>query len=306
MSSSPPGTGWRSRALPLALSIALFAAWVGPLGAPGSPLARAAQSPGADDFGSNPSFEDYRKHLQALDALVAACRKQRTPAACDPSQAGSDDRVQWSTGAVTVQREIGYDWLRNLLERAQKKEAPAQQVPSPEPGPVQVVKTHPASVDDLLAQARERIAQDLKQAGATVPAGPVHAAERQSLNTILARREYQGVSQTTTRERFLDWLDNWLNGFLERLARFGSRSPWIAFALRALLLVSICLGFVWALVRIERRSPASASTPDSPSVPGAPSAREWQLWLQDAQQHGGPRLVARGHPFSLLGGNLPA
>ena len=263
MSSSPPGTGWRSRGLPLALSIALVAAWIGP--------------PGAGDFGPNAGFEDYRKHLQALDALVAACRKQRTPAACDPSQVGSDDRLQWSSGAVTEQREIGYDWLRNLLDRAGKKEAPVQQAP----GPVQVVKTHPASVDDLLAQARERIVQDLKQAGTAVTAGPVHAAERKSLNTILARREYQGVSQATTRERFLDWLENWLNGFLERLARFGSRSPWIAFALRALLLVSICLGFVWALVRIERRARIRL-VPDSPSVPGSPSAREWQLWLQDA------------------------
>ena len=67
-----------------------------------------------------------------------------------------------------------------------------------------------------------------------------------------------------------------------KLAEFGSRSPWIAFALRGLLLAVICLGLVWALVRIERRSRIRL-VPETPAISGAPSAREWQLWLQDAQ-----------------------
>ena len=39
--------------------------------------------------------------------------------------------------------------------------------------------------------------------------------------------------------------------------RFGSRSPWIVWLLRVLLLVGICTALVWFLVRIERRSRAA-------------------------------------------------
>jgi len=69
---------------------------------------------------------------------------------------------------------------------------------------------------------------------------------------------------------------------LARLGGYASRFPWLGNALLGLLLVGILLGLGWALLQVERRSRIRI-VPDSLSSSSAPSAREWQLWLQDAQ-----------------------
>jgi hypothetical protein len=237
------------------------------------PIARA----GATD--TNASLANYRKHLENLQTVVAACRQQRTGDACDPGKVGSDDKVQWATGGAAEPRQIRYDWLRDLLSRAGKKEEPQKASAVP----VQVIETKPPTIDALLEQARRRIDDDWKQAGAPAPAIAGHATERKSLTAILARKEYQGVSETSAKERFQEWLENVLANLFGHLIRFGYRSPWIAFTLRALLLASLCIGLIWALVRIERRARIRLS-PDPRPAANAPSAREWQLWLQDANK----------------------
>ncbi len=156
------------------------------------------------------------------------------------------------------------------------------------------------SVDALLAEARQRLQEDAKQAESTAEASPSYAGERKSLNAILAQKAYQGVTEVSVTDRFREWFYNLLDKFLSGLYRFGSRSPWIAFTLRALLLVAICTALIWFLVRIERRSRVRLIPDDAPA-PGAPSAREWQLWLQDAHAMAAKRHVARCHPLYLLG-----
>jgi Domain of unknown function (DUF4129) len=254
------------------LACALLAAMVAAPWAPA--LALAA---GGDEDLRDVSVAEYRGHLEELDRLAATCQKQRTSQACDPAQAGPDDRVELATGGASLQREVRYDWLRDLLDRAGKSEKPV----AGNAGQAPAANDQPLGVDALLAQARQRLAEDWKQAGAPVEASPGYDSERKTLNAILARKEYQGVSRSSARDRFIEWLENRLDEMLAGLVRFGSRSPWIAFALRVLLLVGLCLGLVWALVRIERRSRIRL-VPELIAVPGAPSAREWQLWLQDA------------------------
>lgn len=232
------------------------------------------------------SLAEYRAHLENLDKLVDGCQKQRSAEACDRANVSADDLVQWTSAGVTVEREVRYDWLRDLLDRAGKK-SEAEGAGKSGPGTVvkagkDATKPKDPSVDTLLTQARQRLAEDWKQASTDEGAGPGYDDERQRLNTILARKEYQGVSESSARERFLEWLANWLDGALTKLAQFGARSPWIAFTLRALLLVAICLGLVWALIRIERKSRIKLA-PEPQAVSGAPSAREWQLWLADAR-----------------------
>jgi len=246
---------------------------------PPAPLATAQASAVAAGQ-SDASLADYRNHLESLKALVDSCRKQRTAQACAPAQVGADDWVLWPTGGAAGVREIHYDWLRDLLDRAGKNEQPQKTIV---PAPVQVLKSKPLSIDELLARARQRLDQDAGQAGAPAQTSPGYAAEHKSLTAILARREYQGVTQVSARERFQEWLENELASLLGRLVGFSSRSPWIAFALRALLLGSVCLGLIWALVRIERRSRVRL-VPDAQPAIGTPAAREWQLWLKDAHQ----------------------
>jgi hypothetical protein len=246
-----------------------------------APLA-CAQAAGSAGSRPGASLEDYRKHLEALQAVVAACRKQRSRDACNPDQVGPDDQVQWNSGSAAAVRAIRYDWLREALNLAGKKEEPQKAAAVP----VEGVATKPVSVDELLDQAQQRLEGDWKQAGGLTTGGSDrsdYAAERKRMAAILARREYQGVTESSAWEHFQEWLENLLARIFGHLIGFGARSPWIAFALRALLLGSLCVGLVWALVRLERRSRVRL-VPEARPGANAPSAREWQLWFQDAQR----------------------
>lgn len=256
---------------------ALFLALL--LAAPALPFARAqAVAAGQPDA----NLAAYRNHLGALQAVVMDCRKQRTKDACSPSRVGPDDQVQWKSGSTVAARAIRYDWLREALDRAGKKEEP--QKPDPVPALPGAIKPEaPVSADTLLAQAQQRLDGDMKQAGGSAAPALEHAAERQSIAKILARREYQGVSQTSAWERLQEWFENFLASIFGHLIGFGAASPWIARLLQILLIGSLCVALAWALIRIERRSRIRL-IPDAQPAVHAPSARQWQLWFQDAQQ----------------------
>lgn len=218
----------------------------------------------------------YRAHLEKLDALVTACKKLRNGAACSGALIGADDRVQLVESGREQARDVRYGWLRDLLDRAGKKEESAA-VGSKTQGK----KEQEVSVDTLLVQARQRLSDDWAEAGIVGEAVPSHDAERRLLNSILAGKQFHNVGDSSARERFLEWFANVLDHLFSKLVQLGARSPWIALALRALLLGGVCAGLVWALIRIERRSRIKLD-PEPMAVSGAPSAREWQLWLADA------------------------
>jgi hypothetical protein len=232
------------------------------------------------------SLAEYRQHLEDLDVLVSSCQAAQAKkdaaqmsSACNPKQIGPDNRVHWQAGAAAETREVRYDWLRAALGFASKKDHPAQTATfTLTPG---AKNQQPPSADSLLAQARQRLQQDAKQAGGPEQAGTGYANERKALNTILAERAYRGVTEVSPRERFLEWFYNLLDKFLASLVRLGSRAPWIAWALRGLLLAAIATAFIWLLIRIERRARVKL-VPDEVPAPDAPSARDWQLWYQDA------------------------
>lgn len=232
------------------------------------------------------TLSEYRQHLGTLDDAVAACQAQRAKKiapqaganACDPGLVGQDDRVHWPT-ATSAAREVRYDWLRTVLGRASKTGNPAPQN-SLVLGARQ--KKPSISVDDLLTQARQRLNEDEKQASSSAEALPDFSTERRSLDTILAQKAYRGVTEVSARERFVEWFDNLLDRFLASLIRLGSRAPWIGWLLRLLLLGGICTGLIWFLVRMERNARIRLIPDAAPSL-DAPSARDWQLWLRDAQ-----------------------
>ncbi len=246
-----------------------------------------AQTLTADNGWRNVNLEEYRQHLENLEGVVSECavlRKLKTPSpandsACDPNQAGPDDRVSGAVQGDSQSREVRYDWLRTVLASAGGKAAPAQS------GVIRLnpeTKNPPPELDALLAEAQARLQEDEKQAAGPAVTAPNYSVERQKLNRILAERAYKGVSEVSAAERFREWLYNQLDKFLASLVRFGTHSPWIVWTLRVLLLLGIGVGLVWALVRIERGSRVKL-IPDVEPAPGAPSAREWQLWLKDAQ-----------------------
>ncbi len=281
-----PDSGWRRSAAGLAAALALLAmpaAW---------PVAARAQGTAADPGWRDLTVAQYQQHLADLSAIVAACQKQRSAAlatqksfsACDPIQAGPDDRVH-GAASDSQTREVRYDWLRSVLTRAITKEGAPQKSLF---GDVAHPNAKPVSVDSLLDDARKRLQDDTAQAAAPAAAAQNFSGERKSLNAILSERAYQGVTQVSAMDRAREWFDNMLDRFFAGLVSFGSRAPWIVWLLRILLVLGACTALVWLVVRIERRSRVKL-VPDLEPAPGAPSAREWQLWLRDAQQ-----MAARG------------
>ena len=148
----------------------------------------------------------------------------------------------------------------------------------------------------VIDEARQRLAADAQQVEQPRPPAADYSAQRHALTAILAQRAYQGVAQTTVRERFLEWFGNVLDALLGKLMRFGARSPWIGFVLRALFLGGLCLVLIWALIRMERRSRIRLIE-DGAGFPAAPSARNWQLWLGDAQAMAAQGLWREGIHF---------
>lgn len=268
-------------------------AWLSPLAAL---LAFAAASPHAraQQFPSNSGWRDvnlaeYRQHLAALDSVVADCQallklKKPAPAsnnACDPDRVGPNDRVQVPGMQA---REVRYDWLRTALTHAGDKGSTGQPVVV---GAPPRAKSQPMSASDLLNQASRRLEMDERQAGSSLAANststnPAYTAERKSLDTILAQREYQGMTKVSLRDRALEWLGNLFDRILTSLAGMGSRAPWAARLLEGLLLGGIGIALIWFFIRIER-SARVRLVPDVEPAPGSPSAREWQLWIKDAQ-----------------------
>jgi Domain of unknown function (DUF4129) len=261
------------------------------------PIAGRSQELPTDSGWRDLSIEQYQQQLQNLDSIIAACQKQRSGAnaaqtsfpACDPAQIGPDDRVQWppasanpgsaNPGPASQTREIRYDWLRSVLARAAKKSgAPEKSIFAAIPS----ANDKAPSTDELLSSARQRLRDDAAQSGSPFAPNPDYSSERASMSSILAQRAYQSVASQSALARFREWLGNLLDRLLSGLIRFGSHAPWIAWLLRILLLVAICTALVWFLLRIERRSRIRL-IPDVEPASGAPSAREWQLWLRDAQ-----------------------
>ena len=279
-------SGWQATerlAAALTLFVLLFAASV----------PARAQEPTADHGWRNVTVAEYQQHLNELDAIVAACQKQRSGAAaaqtsfpaCDPAQIGPDDRIQGSAAAASQTREVRYDWLRSVLTRASKKDGAVQKTVF---GAIPHTDSKPATLDSLLAAAHHRLQVDTAQAGAPTATTSNFTDERKSLNAILSQRAYQGVTQVSTMDRLREWFDNLLDKLFSGLVRFGARAPWIVWVLRILLIVAVCTALVWFLLRIERRSRLRV-VPEIEVAAGSPSAREWQLWLRDAQE-----MAARG------------
>ncbi|HEY1806615.1 MAG TPA: DUF4129 domain-containing protein [Terracidiphilus sp.] len=249
-------------------------------------------SAGAKAIPSNAGWRDetvaeYQQRLRDLDAMVAACQSQRSSAAaaqtnfpaCDPVQVGPDDRVHGFSSAPSQVREVRYDWLRYALTRAATKNAAPQKTIF---GAIAKSDTKPVSVEALLTEARQRLHDDAAQAGAPIEAALNFSAERKSLQSILSQRAYQGVTQVSTMDRFREWFDNLLDKFFSGLVSFGEHAPWIVWLVRILVVMAALTALIWFILRIERRS-RYRIVPEIQLETGAPSAREWQLWLRDAQ-----------------------
>ena len=234
------------------------------------------------------SLDEYRTHLQDLIPVLDSCAKARDQKTCDPNLIGPDDRIPLSNATNPERRLVRYGWLRVLLSKAQDKDATP-------PKPDSAEKDHPASEDappppptttQLLTDAQTRLTQELAQAGATSAATPppTHPQQREAMSQVLAGRDFRNVATPSPRDALLEQVSSWLNQLFDSAQRFASRSPWIGRVLVGGFILLICVGLAWGLLQVERRWRVRLIPENRPPEPGAASARDWQLWLDDARR----------------------
>ncbi|HEX7729697.1 MAG TPA: DUF4129 domain-containing protein [Terracidiphilus sp.] len=233
------------------------------------------------------SMEEYRAHLQALVPIVEACTKARDTRTCDGALVGPDDRVPLKSG----RRLIRYAWLRALLTKAQvidkkaakpqAKAAPADEDDDDKPD---TLPNTPLTTEELLKEAVERLNSDIEQAGGTFVPAEQHGAERASMQKVLSANEYAYTDKRSLRDAILEDIGNWLNNLLEKATSHRIHSPWVGRVLVGGFIALVCIGLVWGLLQMERRWRIRLVPESDGPAPGAASARDWQLWLQDARQ----------------------
>lgn len=229
------------------------------------------------------SIEDYRKHLEELVILVQACANTRDLKNCDPLLVGPDDRIPFGTPAGHERRLVRYGWLRVLFSRAEEPDA------APEPGPSkgtagQAAQPPPPSTSRLLLAAGQRLASDLQQASAAAPGEPDYVSERVSLKEVLAGRDFRDLQQPSASDSVLEKVNNWLNHLLESATKWRARSAWVGRLLVWGFLLAVCAGLIWAVLQLERRWRVRLAPDVRAPAPAAPSARNWQQWLEDARR----------------------
>jgi hypothetical protein len=232
------------------------------------------------------SMDDYRQHLNALSALVDACAKDRNTRSCDPSLIGSDDRVPVANGARTEQRLIRYGWLRVLFSKAQDPDLPVAKATPKKLGDARAgntVQDQPPT-SQLLKEAKLRLDADLAQSHAQAAPVAPHTQERAVLQQVLSEREFRSLKQTSVRDSVLEKFGNWLNRLFESAANLKARSAWVGRVLVWGFILGVCVALVYSLLRLERRWRVQLTEEKDRPAPGAASARDWQLWLEDARK----------------------
>jgi hypothetical protein len=260
----------------LAVVLACIAAGAQTIRVPASPTARARDV----------SMDDYRQHLTALSALVDACAKDRNTRSCDPALIGPDDRVPVANGSRTEQRLVRFGWLRLLFAKAQDPDLPVAKTAAKNSGDKSSqisMQDHPPA-SQLLKDAKVRLESDLVQSHAQVAPAVPHAQEKAMLQQVLSEREFRGLKQTSVRESVLEKFGNWLNRLFESAANLKARSAWVGRVLVWGFILGVCVALVYSLLRLERRWRVQLSEERERPAPGAASARDWQLWLEDARK----------------------
>jgi hypothetical protein len=244
------------------------------------------------------SLEEYRSHLQALTTIVEACAKARDAKTCDPAQVGEDDHVPVSAnanaGADTERRLVRYRWLRVLMAKAKDKDTDpgkpaAKLVVKPAAGPPGAPADEPAlpperTTTQLLQDAQARLIQDLAQAGAVPATPPAHNQEREVMKQVLAGREFRNLEETSTRDSVLEKVGNWLKQFFDIAEKITATAAWVGRVLVWGFVLAVCTGLAWGLIQMERRWRDRLVPEGGGPAAGAASARDWQLWLEDARK----------------------
>jgi hypothetical protein len=250
-------------------------------------LSLAAIAAGAQKPSSTPthvSMDNYRQHLMALSALVDACAKARDAKGCDPAQVGPDDRVSVVVGSQSQLRLIRYGWLRVLFSKAEDPDQTPGKTVSRKTAKPGGANEDQLTTSQLLKDAKVRLANDVNQSQTPEGAVPDHAQERATMQQVLDGPEFRNLKQRTVSDSVLEKLGRWLNRLFESASNFKAHAAWVGRALVWGFILAVSIGLVYSLLRLERRWRVRLTPDGDRPAPGAASARDWQLWLEDARR----------------------
>src|SRR6185437_14663459 len=174
----------------------------------------------------------------------------------------------------------------------QNKDAPraAIIIPGAKIGQASDALPPPPTTTQLLQSAEKRLAADDRQANDKARPEPENAVQRKVMEQVLAGRQFRGMGQASPVDSLKEKVTNWLNSLFARAAGLGARAPWLGRAAVAAFILAVCVGLAWGLVRFERRRRIRLTKESMAPVRDAPSARDWQLWLEDARKAAGVGL----------------
>lgn len=236
---------------------------------------------------------EYASRLDALQQLVANCRAAMTAEHCISSQVDPDFQLQLPSG----NRQIRLTWLRSLLDEAAhppKPDTKAAAKPPATPGEENdtLQLDQLPSLQNRLDAAQKRLAEERSQllaltehpAATTASAPGSHPdSHRAALTAILAGKDYHAIQPSRSlRDRILEKIQQWILRFFKAISDAGRGNRWIGISAEVAFIALLCLALLWFLIRLERQGRyVNASLA---SGLGTASARDWQLWLEDARQ----------------------
>jgi len=199
---------------------------------------------------------EYAAWLERLASAVEPADAEPAPLARDVP---ANLRVETSGQAFDVSNM----WVLNQLRELQSRPAPL---------------------------ARTRLVERLRMVAAEAsayeaPAAPMQGS-RAALDGILSRREFRNIHGPTWLDRLRQQIQQWIVRLLERV--FGSSAiPTVSSILIYVLIGLAVLALAsWTYQLLTRTAALESVVPDR----GPVSAKEWSIWLDEAQQ-----AAARGN-----------
>jgi len=214
------------------------------------------------------TLDQYKAHLATLRTLVASCEAQAS--ACNPNAVGNDEQVELQglgAGANVNSFEAHFDWLRNALKSAQDN--------------------NEKNRGQELGAAKLRLDQALHEASGE-DTGKINVAEaRQRVDAILGHPEFATVREDSIWQKILAKVAQWLDGFLNGVANFGKRSPWIGPVLEWGLIGIALVGLmVWAMRMLQRQRLAVRVEAARQMEPWEEAARNWRSLAEEQAARG--------------------
>lgn len=104
------------------------------------------------------------------------------------------------------------------------------------------------------------------------------------MKQVLAGRDFGNLESESVQQSALEKFASWINRLFESASKLTQKAAWLGRVIVWGFIVAVCVGLIWGLIQFERRWRVRLVPESDGPAPGAASARDWQLWLEDARR----------------------